>query len=122
MSELKAGSTEAKFADIIWQNEPISSSLLAAKSEEALGWKKTTSFTVLKRLCNKGIFQNVKGTVTSLISRKDYFSLQSEQFVKETFDGSLPAFVAAFASRKKLSSEDIAELRRIVDEYEEGTE
>ncbi len=122
MSELKAGSAEAKFADIIWQNEPISSSLLAAKSEEALGWKKTTSFTVLKRLCNKGIFQNVKGTVTSLISRKDYFSLQSEQFVKETFDGSLPAFVAAFASRKKLSSEDIAELRRIVDEYEEGTE
>lgn len=122
MSELKAGSAEAKFADIIWENEPISSGLLAAKSEEALGWKKTTSFTVLKRLCNKGIFQNVKGTVTSLISRDDFFSQQSEQFVKETFDGSLPAFVAAFASRKKLSAEDIAELRRIVDEYEEGAE
>lgn len=122
MNELKSGSAEEKFADIIWENEPISSGQLAAKSAEILNWKKTTSFTVLKRLCDKGIFQNVKGTVTSLISKKELYSLQSERFVQETFDGSLPAFVAAFASRKKLSPEDIAELRRIVDEYEEGAE
>ena len=120
MSELKAGTAEAKFADIIWENEPLTSSELSAKSEQILGWKKTTSFTVLKRLCNKGIFQNVKGTVSSLISRDEYFSEQSKQFVEQNFGGSLPAFLAAFSSRKKLSAEEVAELRRMVNEYEEG--
>lgn len=121
MAELKAGTSEARFADIIWENEPLTSSKLSEISEKILGWKKTTSFTVLKRLCNKGIFQNVKGTVTSLISREEYFSDRSEKFVQENFGGSLPAFLAAFSARKKLSSEEIAELRKMVDEYEEGT-
>lgn len=119
MSDLTLGAVEAKFADIIWQNEPISSSELSKLSEQELGWKKTTSFTVLKRLCNKGIFQNVKGTVTSLISRGEFESLQSERFVEENFHGSLPAFIAAFAKNKSLSAEEVAELRRLVDEYEE---
>lgn len=120
MNELKPGSGEAVFADIIWKNEPLTSSELSRLSEEKLGWQKTTSFTVLKRLCNKGIFRNTNGTVTSLISREEYFSSQSEQFVQQAFNGSLPAFLAAFTSRKKLSAEEIAEIRRMIDEYEEG--
>ena len=119
MAELQMGAVESRFADLIWQNEPISSTELAHKSEAALGWKKATSFTVLKRLCQKGIFQNVKGTVTSLISRQDFYSMQSERFVEETFQGSLPAFLAAFTLRKPLSREEAEELRRMVDEYRE---
>ena len=104
--------------DIIWENEPISSSELARKSGELLSWKKTTSFTVLKRLCDKGIFQNNGGIVTSRISRREYYAIQSEQFVDETFEGSLPAFLAAFSARKSLSPEEVAQLRRMVEEYE----
>lgn len=120
MNDYQMGAIESRFADIIWQNEPISSTKLAKKSEEILNWKKSTSFTVLKRLCDKGIIQNNKGTVTSLISKKEFYSLQSEKFVEETFDGSLPAFLAAFTARKKLSAEEAAELRKMVEEYEEG--
>ena len=120
MNELKPGTAEAKFADIIWENEPVTSSELAKKSEESLGWKKTTSFTVLKRLCNKGIFQNNGGTVTSLYSREEYYSMQSEKFVDEIFSGSLPAFVAAFTSRKKLSEQEVRELQEMIDKYREG--
>ncbi len=118
MSELQMGAIETRFAEMIWQNEPISSAELAKMAETELMWKKTTSYTVLKRLCDKGIFQNVKGTVTSLISREDFVSLQSEKFVDETFSGSLPAFLAAFTKRKALSPEEVAELRRMVAEYE----
>lgn len=120
MADLQMGAVESRFADIIWQNEPISSSELVRKSEEQLNWKKSTTFTVLKRLCNKGIFQNEKGTVTSLISKRDFYAVQSQQFVDETFNGSLPAFLAAFTTRKNLSSEDISQLKKMIDEYEEG--
>ena len=120
MSELQLGVIEARFADIIWQNEPISSSELVRLSEEVLKWKKSTTFTVLRRLCEKGIFKNDKSMVTSLISKEEFFSLQSEKFVKENFDGSLPAFLAAFTSNKKLSQEEVEYLRRMVAEYEEG--
>ena len=120
MADLQMGAIESRFADIIWQNEPISSAELAKRSEKILKWKKTTSFTVLKRLCDKGIFQNNKGTVTSIISRDEFYSMQSEKFVKETFEGSLPAFLTAFTARQNLTSEDISYLRRMVSEYEEG--
>lgn len=119
MRELQMGAIESRFADIIWGNEPISTSELTRRSEELLNWKKTTSYTVLKRLCDKGIFQNEKGTVTSLISRDEFYSVQSEKFVDETFDGSLPAFLAAFTARKALTPDEVAELRRMIDEYEE---
>ena len=114
------GTVEARFADIIWENEPISSTELARRSEEMLGWKKSTTYTVLKRLCGKGIFVNNGGTVTSLISREEFYSLQSERFVEDTFNGSLPAFLAAFTARKCLTDKEIAELRRMIDEYGEG--
>lgn len=119
MIDLSMGAVESRFADIIWNNEPISSTELAKQSEALLHWKKSTSFTVLKRLCDKGIFQNNKGTVTSVISRKEFYSMQSEKFVEETFDGSLPAFLTAFTARKNLTPEEVAHLRRIVKEYED---
>lgn len=116
MSEIQMGAVESKFADIIWENEPISSSELAKKSEEELTWKKTTSFTVLKRLCDKGIFQNNRGTVTSLISKQEFYSIQSSKFVEDTFEGSLPAFIAAFTKGKKLSKREITEIKKMIDE------
>lgn len=119
MTELQMGPIESRFADIIWNNEPISSSELAKKSEAELTWKKTTSYTVLKRLCDKGIFINNRGTVTSLISREQFYSMQSAQYVEEMFDGSLPAFIAAFTKQKKLSSKEIAEIQKMIEEAEE---
>ncbi len=119
MADLQMGVIESRFADMIWQNEPISSTELAKQSEKKLKWKKTTSYTVLKRLCDKGIFQNNKGTVTSIISRKEFYSIQSEKFVEETFDGSLPAFLTAFTARKNLTPAEVAHLRRMVEDYEE---
>ena len=116
------GTIEARFADIIWDGEPISSAELAKKAEAQLGWKKSTTYTVLKRLCDKGIFQNVGGVVTSVISREEFYARQSERFVNDTFEGSLPAFLAAFTKRKTLSSDDIAELRRMVAEYDSKKE
>ncbi len=109
------GAAEAKFADIIWTNEPISSGELAKLGNKELEWKKTTSFTVLKRLCERGIFQNQNGTVTSIISREEYYARHSEQYVEETFGGSLPAFLTAFGTRKKLSEQEVDELQKIID-------
>ncbi len=119
MNDYQMGAVESRFADIIWESEPITSAELVKKSEEALSWKKSTTYTVLKRLCEKGIFCNEKGTVSSLISREEFYSRQSEKFVEETFGGSLPAFLAAFTSRKKLTAKEIGELKRMVESYEE---
>lgn len=119
MNELQMGPIESRFADIIWEHEPITSAELAKRSEALLSWKKTTSYTVLKRLCDKGLFRNEKGVVTSLIRRQDFYAMQSERFVEETFAGSLPAFLAAFTSRKGLRPEEVAQLRRMIAEYEE---
>ncbi|MBR6536909.1 MAG: BlaI/MecI/CopY family transcriptional regulator [Lachnospiraceae bacterium] len=120
MADLQMGPIESRFADIIWENEPITTSELVSRSEKAFSWKKTTTYTVLKRLCEKGIFQTVKGTVTSLMSRREFYSVQSENFVNDTFDGSLPAFFAAFTARKALTPEEIAELKQMIDSYGEG--
>lgn len=119
MKDISLGNIESRFAEIIWENEPLSSSELSLLAENALGWKKTTSYTVLKRLCDKGIFKNEKGTVTSLISKEEFFSIQSERFVDENFEGSLPAFLAAFTRGKKLSEKEVSLLRRMIDEFEE---
>ncbi|MBQ2759412.1 MAG: BlaI/MecI/CopY family transcriptional regulator [Clostridia bacterium] len=119
MIESGLGVVEGRFAEIIWSNEPVSSAEIVKLAEKELGWKKSTTFTVLRRLCEKGIFINNKGTVTSLISKQDFFSMQSEKFVDETFGGSLPAFVAAFTKRKKLSKEEIEALKKMVSDFEE---
>ena len=117
MNDYQLGAVESRFADIIWENEPMTSAELSRRSEAALGWKKSTTYTVLKRLCDKGIFQNDGGTVTSRILRQEFYALQSEKFVDSAFDGSLPAFLAAFTSRKQLTAEEVAQLRRMIDEY-----
>lgn len=115
MAEYKLGEVESVFADIIWKNEPLSSRRLAELAEERLHWKRTTTYTILKRLCDRGLFQNSGGEVTSLVSREEFYALQSQQFVESTFQGSLPAFLAAFSSRKKLTESEIDELQRLID-------
>ena len=115
MSDLKMGTAEARFADVIWKNEPITSGQLAKIGAVDFNWKKTTSHTVLKRLCERGLFKNEGGTVTSLISRDEYYARHSEQYVQETFGGSLPAFLAAFGTRKKLSDKEIEELQKVIE-------
>ena len=116
MNELRMGAIESRFADIIWENEPVPSPELVKLAEGELNWKKSTTYTVLKRLCERGIFQNQGGVVTSLISRQNFYAVQSEKFVEETFSGSLPAFLTAFTTRKKLSEEEIAELQALIDQ------
>ena len=115
MAEYKLGEIETIFADIIWDNEPLSSRRLAELALERLDWKRTTTYTILKRLCDRELFQNEGGTVTSLVSRDEFYARQSEMFVEETFNGSLPAFLAAFGSRKKLSDVEIDELQKVID-------
>ena len=111
----KMGNLESRFADLIWEHEPLPSGQLVKMAAEALHWKSSTSYTVLKRLCARGIFQNQNGTVTSLLSRDDFYAMQSEQFVEETFDGSLPAFLTAFGKRKRLSDSEVEELKALID-------
>ena len=120
MSEMKLGVVESKFADIIWANEPLHSRELVKLCEIALHWKKPTTYTVLRKLCERGLFQNVDGMVSSQISRQDYYAMQSEQFVAETFEGSLPAFLAAFTARKALSAQEVAQIQALIDSFEEG--
>lgn len=119
MSEISLGVIEARFADIIWENAPVSSSEIVRLSAERLGWKKSTTFTVLKRLCEKGLFVNDRGTVTAVISRDEFYSMQSERFVEETFSGSLPAFLAAFTARKGLSQKELKEIKAMLKAFEE---
>ena len=115
MADYKLGEVESVFADIIWSNEPLSSRRLAELAQERLNWKRTTTYTVLKRLCDRELFQNKDSIVTSLVSREEFYARQSEQFVEETFQGSLPAFLAAFGSRKQLSDAEIDELQKVID-------
>lgn len=120
MDELKLGSVESRFADIIWQNEPLHSRELVTLCQEQLNWKKPTTYTVLRKLCERGIFQNSDGIVTARISREEFYAMQSEQFVDTAFSGSLPAFLAAFARRKALSREEVDQLRDMIDAFEKG--
>ena len=115
MEEMRLGAIESRFADIIWENEPVSSGELVKICERELSWKKSTTYTVLKKLCEKGIFQNERGTVTSLISKEELNSRQSEKFLEDNFGGSLPAFVAAFTKRKKLSDCEYDELKKLIE-------
>lgn len=117
MEELKLGMVEARFADIVWQNEPMTTRELVALCENELEWKRTTTYTVLKKLCEKGIFKTENSTVTALMTRDEFYAIQSEKFVDDTFGGSLPAFIAAFASRKRPSEKELEEIRRMIDSF-----
>ncbi len=120
MSDIELGAVQAQFAEIVWENEPIGSGELVKICEEKFNWKKSTTYTVLRKLCEKGLFQNADGVVTSILSRQDFYSAKSEQFVENTFEGSLPAFMAAFTSRKKLSKKEVDEIQNMIDEIRKG--
>ena len=115
MSDIRMGTAEARFADIIWEREPITSGELAQIGLKEFNWKRTTSHTVLNRLCDRGLFQKENGVVTSLVSREEYYARHSEVYVEETFGGSLPAFLAAFGTRKQLSDSEVDELKKLIE-------
>lgn len=115
MKDMKLGVIETRFAEIIWANEPLTTNQLIKLCAEELEWKRTTTYTVLKKLCEKGIFKTENSLVSAIISKQEFEGVQSEQFVEETFKGSLPAFLTAFNSRKKLSDSEIDEIQKLID-------
>lgn len=119
MEDLKLGLVESQFADIIWERAPIASGELVKVCEKELGWKKSTTYTMLKRLIDRGIFENTDGAVKVLMTKEEFGAAQSEKFVQDTFDGSLPAFLAAFTKRKQLTKKEIDEIRAMIDSFEE---
>lgn len=120
MQDMELGIVQAQFAEIVWENEPVASGELVKICEEKLNWKKSTTYTVLRKLCEKKIFQNKNGIVTSVLSREEFYSAKGELFVEENFDGSLPAFIAAFTSRRALSQAEVDEIQKMIDTFREG--
>ena len=118
MDEARLGPVEARFADLIWQNAPLSSGELVKLCAEKLEWKKSTTYTVLKKLCDRGIFRNEGGLVTAVLSRQDFYAKQSQRFVEDNFGGSLPSFLAAFASGRKLTNQDVTDIRKLLDAFD----
>ncbi len=119
MIDYHLAEAEARFADLIWAHEPITAADLARRAADALGWKRPTSYTVLRRLCERGLFRNEGGTVTSAVSRADFDAARSNQFVAESFGGSLPRFLAAFTGGRRLRAEEADALRRLIEEAED---
>ena len=119
MQEYKLGVMEGRFADLIWESAPISTAELVKLCQQEFDWKRTTTYTMLKRLCQRGIFQNNNGTVVVLISKEVFSGKQSEQFVEDTFGGSLPAFISAFVKRRRISDAEADEIQRLIDESRE---
>lgn len=120
MKIYKLTETEEKFAALIWQNEPIGSGDLVKLCEKEMKWKKSTTYTVLKKLCDKGIFQNESAIVSSIITKEKYYAKQSIRFVEDTFGGSLPKFLTAFIGAKKLNKQQVEELKKLIEEHEEA--
>lgn len=119
MDPYRLGDMEQKFADLIWEKAPVGSGELAKLCEKAFAWKRTTTYTMLKRLCDRKLFANNSGVVEVLMTREEFQAAQGEQFINDTFGGSLPRFLTAFSRRKKLGDREIAELKKLIDAYEE---
>ena len=115
MEDKKLGAVEARFADLIWDNAPINSTALVRLCAKELDWKKSTTYTVLKKLCERGIMRNQDGTVSALLTRDEYYARRGEQFVSETYGGSLPAFIAAFTARNSLTDEEADAIQKLID-------
>ena len=115
MNDYQMGAIESRFADIIWENEPVSSGELAKLCKEKLGWSRTTTYTVIKRLCERGVVKNEGSVVTSLVSKEQAQKAEIDELLEKKFEGSLPAFIAAFTKHKNLSEKDIEEIRSIID-------
>ncbi|MBR1470700.1 MAG: BlaI/MecI/CopY family transcriptional regulator [Lachnospiraceae bacterium] len=120
MKSIELAAVQERFADIVWANEPISSGDLVKVCEKELNWKKPTTYTVLRKLCEKGLLQNVDGIVSSLISKEEFYSAKSEQIIEDSYEGSLPAFIAAFTSHKKLSKKEVDEIQKMIDAFKKG--
>ena len=117
LEKIELGEIQQRFAEIVWENEPVSSGKLVKICEERLNWKKPTTYTVLRKLCEKGILQNKEGTVTSIISKGEFYQQKGRQVINDYFKGSLPAFIAAFTDRKELSAKEINEIQELINRY-----
>ena len=122
MGHLELGKIQTEFAEVIWEKEPVGSGELVKLCDEKFGWKKSTTYTVLKKLCEKGIFQNQDGVVTSVLSKEEFYAAKSDRFVEDTFKGSLPAFIAAFAFGKKLTKKEVDEIQNMIDKFKKHSD
>ena len=120
MDEMRLGTVEGRFADIVWQNQPLSTKKLVELCEKELNWKRTTTYTVLKKLCDRGIFKTENSTVSAVLSREEFYAIQSEKFVEDTFEGSLPAFIAAFSRRQTFTDAELDAMQSMIDSYRKG--
>ncbi len=120
METPKVFESEYRFCLILWEHEPVRSSELVALCQAHLGWKPTTTYTVIKRLSERGVLKNENSVVTSLVSKDAVQAAELNEMVEKTFEGSLPAFVAAFTKHQKISSEEIDELQAMIDRYRKG--
>ena len=117
MIDFEIGAVQERFADIVWSNEPVGSGELVKICEKELKWKKSTTYTVLRKLCEKGLLKNENGIVSSIVPREVFYSAKSEQIIEESFEGSLPSFVAAFISRKNLTAQEAEEIQKMIDAF-----
>ena len=117
MAQIELGEVQEIFANLVWKNAPLGSGELVKLCEKELHWKKATTYTVLRKLCEKGLFRNENGVVMPVISREEFYSAKSTHFVEETFAGSLPAFIAAFISQKKLTEQEADEIQKMIDDF-----
>lgn len=122
MGDMELGVIQTEFAELVWEKEPIGSGELVKLCDERFKWKKSTTYTVLKKLCEKGILKNENGVVSSVVSREEFYAAKSEQFVEETFKGSLPAFIAAFASNRRLTKKDVDEIQNMINQFKEDVD
>ena len=118
MEQFRLGEMEQRFADMIWKEAPIASGELAKRCGEVFGWKRTTSYTMLKRLCERKLFANENGVVRVLMPKEEFQAAWGEQFINEVFDGSLPRFLAAFSRRKKMNEKEVEALKKMIEEME----
>ena len=115
--DMEIGEVQERFANLVWDHEPIPSGQLVKLCEQELNWKKPTTYTVLRKLCEKGLFRNEDGLVSAVLTRGQVASRRSEQFVDNAFHGSLPAFVAAFTAQKGLSAQEAEEIQQMIDKF-----
>lgn len=119
MEQYRLGEMEKRLADIIWTNAPLTTRKLTQLCEEAFGWKRTTTYTMLKRLCDRNLFANNNGTLEIIVSKEDFTLAQSQNFINETFNGSLPMFLTLFSKNNRMSKDEINRLQRLIDSYKE---
>ncbi len=120
MDIYKLGEMEKRLADLIWANAPLTSKKLTELCADAFDWKRTTTYTMLKRLCDRGLFANDSGSIVVIMTKEDFNLGQSQQFINETFDGSLPMFLTLFSKNNAMKKEDIDRLQRLIDSYRGG--